>query len=199
MLISRRSRGFTMIELMIGVTIIGVLLALALPSFTAMLQSARMNAAARSYQSGLQVARAEAIRRNLPVEFVLTDTATNAADLANTVSGSNSGKNWVVRTTQQGVTGFVVVESKAAREGASTGITVSGSASAGAFDGIVTFNGFGGTTTGLTYSIDVANPAGGDCAVASGPMRCPRIRVSPGGQVAMCDPAVTDASDTRKC
>ena len=48
-------------------------------------------------------------------------------------------------------------------------------------------------------SSTVTNPTGGACVAASGPMRCLRIIVTPGGQARMCDPAVTDTNDSRKC
>ena len=63
----------------------------------------------------------------------------------------------------------------------------------------VTFNGFGATTLGAAATFAVANPAGGLCAAAGGPMRCLNIVVSVGGQTRMCDPAVTTAGDTRRC
>ena len=47
--------------------------------------------------------------------------------------------------------------------------------------------------------VNVTNPTGGACVASSGPMRCLRIVVTPGGQARMCDTAVTDTSDSRKC
>jgi type IV fimbrial biogenesis protein FimT len=51
-------------------------------------------------------------------------------------------------------------------------------------------------------NIEVTNPAAGVCQhvdAVNGTMRCLRIRISTGGEVKMCDPAVTDATDPRIC
>jgi type IV fimbrial biogenesis protein FimT len=46
---------------------------------------------------------------------------------------------------------------------------------------------------------DITNPIGGACAAAGGEMRCLRVVVTGSGQVRMCDPAVTVATDPRRC
>ena len=62
----------------------------------------------------------------------------------------------------------------------------------------ITFNGLG-RITGTATTIDVANPTGGACAAASGPMRCLRVVVTAGGEVRMCDPKFTAARDPQGC
>jgi type IV fimbrial biogenesis protein FimT len=48
--------------------------------------------------------------------------------------------------------------------------------------------------------VAISNPAGGTCEhVDGGSMRCLRIDISVGGEARMCDPAVADATDPRKC
>ena len=48
--------------------------------------------------------------------------------------------------------------------------------------------------------LSISNPTGGTCEhVDGGNMRCLRIDISLGGEARMCDPAVTDATDPRKC
>ena len=59
MLIARH-RGFTLIELMVGLALLAVLTMLAFPTFTTMVQNARLRAVADSILAGLQGARAEA-------------------------------------------------------------------------------------------------------------------------------------------
>lgn len=59
--------GFTLIELLVAVTIIGILLALAAPSFTKMLERNRLRGAAEQVFTDLQLARTEAIKRNANV------------------------------------------------------------------------------------------------------------------------------------
>jgi type IV fimbrial biogenesis protein FimT len=69
----RRTGGITLIELMVGLAIISCLLLVGMPSFTNWIQDLQVRGAAESIQSGLMLARSEAIRRNRPVQFTLAD------------------------------------------------------------------------------------------------------------------------------
>lgn len=68
----RRSRGFTLIELMVVVSIIAITVAAAAPAFGRMLANYGVRSGAESMLNGLNLARAEAVRRNTPVSFALT-------------------------------------------------------------------------------------------------------------------------------
>lgn len=67
----RGSVGFTLIELMIVVSIIAIGAALAAPSFSQLIANYRVRSGAESMINGLNFARAEAVRRNTPVSFSL--------------------------------------------------------------------------------------------------------------------------------
>lgn len=69
----RTQSGVTLIELAIGLVIIGILMAMAIPSFQQWIQNSQNRTAAESIQNGLRLARAEAVRRNAQVSFNLTD------------------------------------------------------------------------------------------------------------------------------
>jgi prepilin-type N-terminal cleavage/methylation domain-containing protein len=60
-------RGFTLLELIVVVTIVGILLGLAAPSFVDFLRNNRMAAAANDLLTAVNVARTEAIKRREPV------------------------------------------------------------------------------------------------------------------------------------
>ena len=72
-MLNRRNNGVTLIELMIGITIISCLLLVGMPSFTNWIQDLQIRGAAESIHSGLLLARSEAIRRNRPVQLTLAD------------------------------------------------------------------------------------------------------------------------------
>lgn len=204
-MLTRTGAGFTLIELLVGMSIVAILLGLGVPSFATFLQSSKLSSAAQGYLTGVQLARTEAIRRNQAVEFVLTNTPVETADIANAAVPAANGQSWVVRFLDNTLVppAFVLVESKAAAEGAfsviaPSSIQIAGTAIPTAFAGVLSFNGFGGTSDTGTFQLDVSNPAGGACA-PGGPMRCPSIRVPPGGLVRLCDPTVTAATDSRGC
>ena len=199
-------RGFTIVELLVAMSILALMMAIGVPSLSSYLQAAKLSSAANSYHAGMQTARQEAVRRNQIVEFVMTNSPIVPGTIANNVVPAAAGVNWIVRAPDLNVpANFVLLESKSGLEGASTGnavIQATGSSTPAGFNGTVAFNGFGvpvlNGTPGASFSIDLSNPAGGLCVGAGGPMRCPRIRVSTGGQISNCDPAAA-ASDTRAC
>ncbi|MDH5285409.1 MAG: GspH/FimT family pseudopilin [Betaproteobacteria bacterium] len=66
---ARRSRGFTLVELMIGLAILAILMLLAAPTFSTMRGNARIRNTAESIANGMRLAQVEALRRNRAVEF----------------------------------------------------------------------------------------------------------------------------------
>lgn len=203
MLSRPRQRGFSLVELMIGVALIAVILGLAAPAMGTYLQNSKIANATQDYFSGLQTARTEAIHRNVPVEFALTDTAVNTVNLANVLAPSATGLSWAVRASDPAPSAaYTLVEAKSGHDGANdasslSGVQVAVSGPVG-FAGLITFNGFGGTSDGLPYAIDISNSAAGVCAAIGGPIRCRRITITPGGRISACDPAAL-AADSRFC
>ena len=65
----RKNHGFTLIEALVVVTIIGILAALTVPAFTKMLERNRLKGAAEVVFNELQLARTESVKRNRDVEL----------------------------------------------------------------------------------------------------------------------------------
>jgi type IV fimbrial biogenesis protein FimT len=61
-----RSQGFTLLELMITVTLAAVVLGIGIPSFSQFLRNNKMASVANDLLGGIQTARTEAIKRQLP-------------------------------------------------------------------------------------------------------------------------------------
>ena len=186
-------RGFSLVELAVTITIVAILLMLGMPSFSEYINNARLGAVAQSFYSGLSLARSEAIRRNVPVEFAMTNTPIGPG-VENGLTADVTGKNWVIRSHSDplGAYDAPAIETKSALEGGGSTPRVTILATAP----IVTFNGIGAATTGVG-TIAIENPPAGAC-VPAGPVRCWTIVVAPGGQVRLCDPAAS-AGETRSC
>ena len=183
--------GFSIIELSVALTIAGVMLAMGAPAFSGYLQNARLGTTAKSFYTGLQTARAEAVKLNQDVEFVLTNSALESTT-ADSVALDVTGRNWVVRQRASASAAYALVEHKPG--GSEAGAVVVAATAAR-----VTFNSLGGSTAGGQTVIALSNPALGLCA-PNGPARCWNVVVTPGGQVRLCSPdANLLASDSRAC
>ena len=199
MLGRKRRRGFTLIELMMAIALLAILLMLGVPAFSTYIQNARLRGAAENFYAGVQMARAEAVRRNTTVQIILTSDA-GVDSSANTDNLTLTGPNWIIRAQRPGSMFFDFVEGKSMTEGSAEqsggtpAVTVAGSVSSIGFSGMGAASSLAGAA-----SFDFTNPSGGGCSADGGPMRCLRVVVSVGGQARLCDPAVTTAGDTRAC
>lgn len=82
-----RTRGFTLIELMIALAIAGILLMLALPQYATWLGDSQIRAGAQIVADGLRLAHGEAIKRNRLTEFVLDPTTKDGGWTVQPVGG----------------------------------------------------------------------------------------------------------------
>jgi type IV fimbrial biogenesis protein FimT len=73
----RGQSGFTLLELMVVVAIVGLLLAVGVPAMGNFIRNARITGAANDVMAGLHFARSEALKRRLPVTLC---TSANSQD-----------------------------------------------------------------------------------------------------------------------
>lgn len=72
-----RTRGFTMVELLITLAVSAILLSIAVPSFTDMVQNNRLTTQANQFIIALNYARSEAVKRAATIDVIATN-ATSA-------------------------------------------------------------------------------------------------------------------------
>jgi type IV fimbrial biogenesis protein FimT len=191
------SRGFTIIELMIALTLFSVLAVLAVPAFTDMLQNQKIRSKAESITAGLQTARQEALRLNQPVTFALVLALPEAN--ASSVDANPVGQDWVVAQVPGGGDPIVVFGSQVSGESGGERPPHLILDPVGA-PGSIVFSPLGDTDLDEPTIFNVWGPTGNpvDCKPA-GKLQCLAIEVSPTGQIRMCNPEITAIGDTRKC
>lgn len=86
----QKSYGFSLIELMVAITVLAVLLGVGLPSFNNVIQNSRSTALANEIVTSLNLARSEAVKRT---QSIMVCASTDQA----TCNGSWDGSNgWIV-------------------------------------------------------------------------------------------------------
>ena len=85
-MLPHRQRGMTIIEIVVGLALVAMLTTLALPTYRLWILNQSIRNAAEAVSNGLQVARAEAIKRNKRVQLVLTAEAVGGTGVGYTVT-----------------------------------------------------------------------------------------------------------------
>lgn len=182
--------GFTLIELMITLVILGILLTQAIPSFISWIQNQQIRNSAESILNGLQLAKAKALRSNTNTELALVASGIDPVPANVGAAASTTGTNWIVRTFQiagtYGPNDFV--QGRAGEEGSQNAVVTADQAS------------FVFTPLGRLLNPPAADVLiNVDSATSYDNKRPMRIVVSPGGQIRMCDPNRVDKTNPQFC
>lgn len=172
---ARRQRGFSLVEIVVTFGVLAVLLGVGLPSFLHWMQNTQIRAAAEALTAGLQVAKNEAVRRNVRVQLQMVNITGWRINLANDPNGEpiqsrehQEGSPNVVATTFPG--------------GADT----------------VTFNSLGRVVTNQDGSVTLNRVLFENPILATADMRPLNVVIPAAGGVRMCDPKVSPG-DPRAC
>jgi type IV fimbrial biogenesis protein FimT len=90
----RKHRGFTLIEMLVVLTIVGVLAMLTAPSFNRLILANSMTSAVNSFMADLRFARSEAIRLGGKVIMCRSNSPEAASPTCGSGSGTD-GNGWV--------------------------------------------------------------------------------------------------------
>jgi len=180
--VSDRHFGFSLVELMIAVSVMAILAVFALPSYTIWIENTRIRNAADSLNTGLQKARVEALKRNADVKFEL-----------------GVGSEWKVGCVTVTADCPEIIEARGIKEGSSASVSVT-TTPVGA--SVLVFTSLGRIRSLVEGAPEVpfTQIAVDNTSMSSVDSRDLRILIDAGGAGKLCDPD-TGLSDTdpRKC
>jgi type IV fimbrial biogenesis protein FimT len=173
---ARSQRGFTLVEILISITVLALLMMIGIPSFSVFIQNSRTRAAADATLNGLQITRNEAIRRNQCVQLKLVNQT-----------------GWAISTCADPDT---VLQTRSASEGT---YNVVATVTPGDSD-TISFNGLGRVVAPNPSdgSAPFTQVQVNNSTLSTADDRKLRIVIPAGGSIRMCDPAVA-STDTRFC
>jgi type IV fimbrial biogenesis protein FimT len=206
-----RMHGFSLIEIMVAVVVMGIALAIAVPSYQTWINNVRVRQLAELMMTGLQKARSEAIKSGATVRFSMVDSLDGGC------STDSTGTNWVISLRdpdgQCDEAPFTDITTVAA---ADAGIIAKeqGGASLKNLElesdnnlDCVAFNSMGmarsctNLLNNVTFQLAVRGESGSSCedGTGSGEVRCLQVNVGVGGNVRMCDPVLNMANNPMGC
>lgn len=173
-------KGVTLIELMITLVVLGVLVFLALPSYTIWMQNTQIRTAGEAILSGFTLARSEAVRRNTSIELRM-----------------DAASGWTVCRPfcpDAPTAPVELIQSRTAQEGTATAVVTIEPVGADR----ITFSGLGRITSNNDGSASITAIKVDSTRIPAAESRELCVMANSTGLVRMCDPQVA-AGDTRAC
>jgi type IV fimbrial biogenesis protein FimT len=184
-------RGFSLIELMVTMTILAFALMMGAPTFSSWIQNLRLRSSAESVVAGIQFAKSEAVARNSLVRFQFTSSMDSSCALSSTSAfwvvnidpdpTTLAGHCDVAASNAPAASPFIVRKHDGAPGPAGMQVNSGGVTS-------ITFNGLGRLNPPTAVVVSITGQNATDCAAAGGPVTCLQVTVSASGEVRMCNP-----------
>jgi len=186
-----RAAGFSLIELMITLSVGGIVVTMAAPSFGPAIADIHARSTAQELAGALRLARISAVTRNRPAAFMLAD-ATPVSDATTTVNASRWFVKLLPSAPQEAVehTALILATADASQER----VILTGPAQ-------VCFDALGLQMAPPDASSACAQPGGATSYLVSrtGGSRQYKVRVYRTGRVDICDTARTHGKDLDGC
>jgi len=194
---AKSAAGFTMIEMIITMTIFAILVAVGIPTMRTWVNNTRVRAVTDSLQNGLRLAQAESLRRSRQVVFALTNSTTPTAIPLPAVANGTGWAIWTIPSMTDGTETPTFIQSGVLAS-ITSNVTITAPAAA------VCFNSVGRLVANSSANLTAVTGAGGNCTQptgapavftyginAGGADRRLQVTLGLGGQVHMCDPSLT--------
>ena len=170
----RPSRGFTLIEMLIAVALIGIISAATLPGFAGFLNGQKVNLAANNVYTAMQLTKSSAIQQNSRVALVFDSTRGSWCIFDRNIEPSSTTCSWTSNALETGVLRKHI-------EPMPTGLTI---AVLPASANQITYDGLGRVVPNSDASATITNVA---VTMPRDPGRANSVQLN-NGLVRLCDP-----------